>query len=127
MNSITAALAGGVTVAAVSVAGFLGFGGNNAPTNIVIAPASGVESFDAAPFCNDPVTVVKKFPAPDASGATYQLTRVRDAKAETVTVVLGADKSVVLATHYFDTAIGQDSEPAIVNADSRTCIEKKGK
>ena len=100
---------------------------------IVVAPASGIEGFDVGPFCADPLTSVRAFPSPDASGVTYQLTRMRDQKAETVTLVLGADESVVMATHYYDAVVNvrggteQQGEPAFVNADARKCVEGKAK
>src|SRR3990167_859092 len=92
---------------------------------IMIAPASGIEGFDTTLFCNDKLTKVKAIPAPDASGITYELTRVRDQKTETVVVVLAPDQSILLAKHYYDAAVGQQSEPAIVGEDARKCIEKK--
>jgi hypothetical protein len=96
-------------------------------TEIKVAPASGVEGFDVGPFCVDDLTSVKAFPAPDSNGTTYQLTRVAGRKTETVTLVLGPDGGVVLATHYVDSSVGQISEPAFLNGDGRSCVEKKAK
>lgn len=94
---------------------------------IKVVPASGVQGFMAGPFCADPLTQVRALPAPDASGTTYQLLRVRDLKTETVTVVIGADKSLIVATHYYDSAIGQQSEPAILDEDARSCVLRRAK
>ena len=95
-------------------------------TNILIAPASGLDGFDVGPFCDDPLTKVKgPLPAPDASGNSYQLIRVRDGKSETVTLVLAPDKSITLATHYFDSDVGQVPEPAFLKDSARACVEKK--
>ena len=90
-----------------------------------IAPATGIDSLDALDFCNDPRTAVRAFPAPDASGTTYQLTRVRDQRSEAVVVVLGPDKGIVMAASYYDTELGQQSRPAIVSDKARECIERK--
>ena len=121
------------TALAVSIAGVVSTRANLPVTRdltgtekkIMIAPASGVEGFDAGLFCNDPLTTVRAIPAPDASGTTYELARVRDQKTETVVVVLAPDQSILLAKHYYDAAVGQQSEPAIVEEDARKCIEKK--
>lgn len=94
---------------------------------IVVAPASGVAGFDVAAFCADPLTTVKAFLAPDASGTTYQLTRTRDGKAESVTAVLAPDGSVKVATHYYETNLGQQSEVADLTAAAQSCIQKKAK
>lgn len=90
----------------------------------IIAPASGIEGFDVYPFCNDPATTVKAFPAPDAAGNTYQLTRLRDEKPETVTVALTGD-SITFAKHYWSETSGQVSEDAFVTQAARDCILKK--
>ena len=92
------------------------------PTPIIIAPSSGIEGFQVAPFCNDPLTKVVALPAPDV-GVTWQLTRLQDGKFETV-VVPG---SFLSGTHYYDSTIGQQSEPASVDDAAKACIEKKGK
>lgn len=94
---------------------------------IKVAPASGVNSFAADNFCADPLTTVREFEAPDASGTTYQLTRVKDGKTETVTAVFDTNKAILMAKHYYDTNSGQDSEGAIVNQAARDCITKKAK
>lgn len=88
-----------------------------------VAPASGVEGLDVEAFCRDPLTVVLALAAPDASGVSYQLGRVRDAKTETVLVVLS--EGAFAATHYFDTTEGQQSAPAFVTTKARDCIEDK--
>src|SRR3990167_2684973 len=121
------------TALAVSIAGVVSTRANlpvtrdltGTETKIMIAPASGIEGFDTTLFCNDKLTKVKAIPAPDASGITYELTRVRNQKTETVLVVLAPDQSILLAKHYYDAAVGQQSEPAIVEEDARKCIEKK--
>lgn len=95
---------------------------------IRIVPASGVEGFNTERFCADPLTQVRQFISPDASGVTYQLMRVRDGVAETVTVVYAADSSVLVAQHYYDTATaGQQSEPAILNVEAQKCMRGKAK
>lgn len=93
----------------------------------LLVPASGIEGYDVLSFCNDPLTHVRPFPVPDSAGVTYQLTRVRDLKTETVTVVFAPDHTLLLAKHYYDTAIGQQSEPAIVTEQARRCIEEKAR
>ena len=93
--------------------------------NVVTVPATGVEGFPVDLFCADPLTTVQDFEAPDASGITYQLLRVRDGKTETVVIVMGANGDTRVATHYYDSLVGQQSEPAFVNEKARECIEDK--
>lgn len=94
---------------------------------IHIVPAAGITGFSVDLFCADPLTTVKGFPVPDSEGATYQLVRVRNGIAESVVVVMDGDNTTRLATHYYDSVVGQQSEPAVVNADARKCIEEKAK
>lgn len=100
--------------------------GETKPTPIVVPAASGIEGFNVEQFCNDPLTKAQAFEVPDA-GVTYQLTRVRDGKSETVRVVVNPSGVVLneYATHYYDSAVGQQSEPAFVSKDALGCIEKK--
>ena len=97
------------------------------PVTERIVPATGVEGFNTAIFCEDDLTRVKALPAPDASGVTYQLTRMKDGVFETVTVVLNPTGETVTATHYYDTAVGQQPQPAVINDAARKCITGKGK
>lgn len=94
---------------------------------IKIAPASGVEGFAVEGFCADPMTKVAPFLAPDASGITYQLSRVRAGKTESVTIVKNADGETRIAKHYYSTTVGQQSEDAVVNAEAWKCIERRSK
>ena len=93
--------------------------------DVKVVPASGIDGFPVEQFCVDPLTKVRELPAPDASGTAYQLVRVRDQRTETVVVVMDTEGGMRLGTHYYDTAVGQDSEPAVLNGDARACIDKK--
>ena len=75
--------AAGITVAVVALPEA---GVDTTPTasDAPIVPATGVEGFKVAEFCNDPLTKVRVTPSPDA-GFTYQLTRLKDGVSETVT------------------------------------------
>lgn len=128
--SVKDALAGGGWIVAlvVGLSSFVGGVGvgdvadpiDKAPT-IVVAPASGIEGYDALLFCNDPLTTLKPpKPAPDAP-IVWELTRTRDLKTETVVYVEGAESGL----HYYDTAIGQQSEPAVMSDEARECIDGK--
>lgn len=106
--------------------------GNTLPTEIggepdivVEVPSTGVEGFPVAEFCHDDLTEVLLFPAPDAAGSSYQLTRVKEGVTETVVVVLNAAGDISQATHYHDTPQGQVSQPALIDDDARECIEEK--
>ncbi len=90
-----------------------------------IVASTGIDGFPVADFCNDPLTKVDPFVAPDASGVTYQLLRVRNGVTETVIVVLDKDGSVVVGKHYFDAADGQHVEPAFLTDSARNCLKKK--
>lgn len=92
--------------------------------NIEVVPATGIEGFKVKEFCQDPETTVLSFPAPDALGTTYQLTRMRDGRSETVTALINPNKEIKFATHYYSTDVGQDSEPADMTG-AFDCIEKK--
>lgn len=93
---------------------------------VVIVPATvGVEAYSVKDFCNDPMTKVTSFLAPDASGVTYQLTRVRDSKPEAVIVVRGIDGETRIAKHYWQTEVGQQSEAAVVTEEAWTCITRR--
>lgn len=96
-------------------------GGND----VHVVPASGVDGFNTAVFCADPLTKVRLFPSPDSAGKTYQLTRVRDNVTESVVYVLNPDDSTRLATHYYDSSVGQQSGPAVITQEARDCIAKK--
>ena len=88
-----------------------------------VLPASGIEGFPGAVFCNDPQTIVTALPAPDASGLTYQLLRIVNGVTETVVWVSGSRT----ATHYYDSTVGQQSEPAVIDNDAKRCIEGKAR
>lgn len=132
MIDLKSALAGGgaVLVAGASALSFL-LGGaagdvadpiDDAPTVKVIA-SSGIEGYRVDLFCNDPLTKLKpQMPAPEAP-RVFELTRTRDNVTETVVYVEGAGSAV----HYYDTAIGQQSEPAVVNEAALDCIVDKSK
>ena len=96
-----------------------------ATTSQKVVPATGEEGFDAKTFCADPLTVVSKTLAPDASGATYELKRVKDGVSETVTVVLAQTGDVLYAKHFSDQGGVQQSQPAFVDDDVKRCLEKK--
>lgn len=85
--------------------------------------ATGAGGFPVEEFCNDPLTsIVGPVAAPDASGFTYQLNRVRDGVTETVVVVVSEDQ-VLAGTHYFDGEDGQESEPAFLTEKARECLD----
>lgn len=90
-----------------------------------ILPATGEQGFNAKTFCEDSLTSVSKVIAPDASGVTYQMQRVKDGVSETVTIVLAQTHDVLFATHYWDTPNGQQSEPAFVDEGVEKCLERK--
>jgi hypothetical protein len=98
-------------------------------TTVIVEPSSGSNvSFDLLKFCNDPMTTGKFEVAPDASGATYTLTRGRDSKPETVRVLIGVDGkiNVDFSTRYWFEGNEQKSEQVFITEDARKCIEKKG-
>ena len=94
------------------------------PVNERIVPASGVEGFPVAIFCEDPLTRVYFSLSPHA-GTTNELERIKDGVTETVTILFAEDGRVMPGTHYYDTTVGQRSEPAIANKAAVDCIEKK--
>ena len=74
------------------------------------------------------MTKASIFPAPDA-GSTVQLTRMKDGVAETVTALIAPDGSVNkdYSKHYYDTTVGQQSEPAVVSDKGLKCSLEKAK
>lgn len=86
-----------------------------------VVPASGEQGFPVEAFCLDKLTKVSEFPAPDSSGVTYQLLRVKDGVTESVIVSPGGAK------RYWDAPEGQQSEPAFVTAKAEKCISDKAK
>ena len=98
-----------------------------ATTEIHRVPASGIDGWPVAVFCNDPQTKVTYLPAPDASGATYQLVRVVNGVTESVIWTTGPDGESRTATHYYDSTVGQQSEPAVMNDDARRCVESRAR
>lgn len=141
LESLLKKLFTGFVLALVTLGGFGGYlavvglhsAGTNPPgtgNTVTVAPAEGVKSFTVIDFCNDPLTKVTILPAPDASGTTYQLTRVRDGRSESVVVVENPAHEVNFATHYFDATNAttgkaeQQSEPAVVDGAGKSCIEK---
>lgn len=93
--------------------------------DVTIVPATGDEGFPVETFCQDDKTTVKAIPAPDASGVTYQMLRVRDGVTETVRVVTNAQDEVAVGTHYWDQDGVQQDEPAVVTQAARECIDTK--
>lgn len=94
------------------------------PEPKVVVPATGIEGYTAVlAFCNE--ATIKKLPAPDATGITYQLTRVKGGVSETIVVVLAPTGQTTFAKHYYDTSAGQQSEPAVVDEDAKDCIRKR--
>ena len=84
-----------------------------------IVPSTGEQGFPVATFCEDRLTTVRGFLAPDSSGIVYQMIRVKDGVTESVVVTPGG------ATRYWDGPEGQQSEPAFVTAEARQCIADK--
>ena len=97
-------------------------------TEVKVVAATGAEGFPVEAFCNDPLTKVAELPAPDASGITYQLLRIRDGKSETVVWTTGPTSNSPIAKHfYYDEAGKQQNEAAIVTAGAKNCIEEKAR
>ena len=90
-----------------------------------VVPAQGIQGFRAKFFCEDDATQVKSFISPDA-GTTYQMTRLKDGKTETVTAVYSGSGALVFGTHYYDTTAGQQSEPADMTG-ALDCMLRKAK
>lgn len=90
-----------------------------------VVPATGEQGFNAKNFCSDPLTSVRKTVSPDASGATYELKRIKAGVTETVTIVLAPTGEQVYARHFYDLDGSQQSEPAYVDEDVKSCLEKK--
>lgn len=122
----------------VSIAATLGFvyangldrvgAGSPGNSTTIVVPASGIEGFPVEAFCQHTLTKVQALPAPDA-GITYQLTRVLDNVSETVTVVTDPAGKVntQFSRHYYDTTVGQDSQPAVVTDAALKCIKDKAR
>ena len=98
-----------------------------ATTETKIVAATGEVGFPVSTFCEDSRTTVKVFPAPDASGLTYSLTRIAGGVVETVVVVAGSTGDNPTAKWYYDTPVGQEGEPAIVDGKAFDCIERKAR
>lgn len=96
-------------------------------TTQVIAPNEGVAGFNVDTFCEKTSTDIKLFPAPDVSGTTYQLTNNTGGIAETVVAIIAADRSVKVATHYYQSNDGQQSEMASLTPEATACILRKAK
>ena len=92
---------------------------------VKIVPAVGIQGYKVAEFCADPLTKVSFFLAPDSSGSTYQLLRVKNGMTESVVVVRNARGETIVATHYQDTPTGQRSEPGVITDEGWKCIESK--
>lgn len=92
---------------------------------IKVVPASGIEGFKVALLCSDPQTRVTALPAPDTTGPTYQLLRIVNGITETVVWVSGGGNRT--ASHYYDSTVGQQSEPAVIDDDAKRCIEKRAR
>lgn len=113
-------------------------------TNVV--PAVGVSGYTAEAtlaFCNDKTTTIRPFPKPDATGQTWQLTRDKDNRTETIVILVNFDfdsrgqiinKDIQPGTHYYwgnvvqpdgTIKIDQVSEPAQTNNQVLSCLEEK--
>jgi len=90
-----------------------------------IVPALGQTGFPVENFCNDPLTRVESFLAPDASGESWVLSRTRDGVSELVVVSSGRDGANLIATHYYTVSGGQVSEEAFLTDGAWGCIRKK--
>lgn len=90
-----------------------------------VIPATGEQGFNVEVFCEDELTIVRPFPAPDASGVTYQLTRLKSGVFETVIVVMDVANTVRTADHYADGPTGQAKQPAFITDNARECINDK--
>ena len=89
-----------------------------------IVPASGVPGYSTAhtlAFCRDTDTKVAASPAPEV-GVVYSLTRDKSGVVESV-IITANDQGI--GTHYYETAVGQQSETAAVDGAVRKCIEDK--
>lgn len=113
---------------------------------VVVTAATGIQGFKVKEFCEDDLTKVLRTQAPDA-GYTIQLTRMRDQRFETVTVIevtpdshtaggrpAGALGILVSGTHSFDTNVDLNgdgildpmTEPADLSG-AEDCIRRKAK
>ncbi len=97
-----------------------------ATTEENVVPATGEQGFNTKEFCNDNATTVVRTIAPDASGATYELKRLKNGVSETVAVVLAPTSDVLYAKHFWDQN-GQQTEPAYVDDDAKRCIVGKAR
>ena len=91
-----------------------------------VVPATGIEGFNTSFFCNEDLTKVKPKLIPDV-GISYELLRVKDGVAESVTIIIALDSKVLVSTHYYDTTQGQQSEPAVVDKATLDCLARKAK
>lgn len=126
--SIKNALASGGWLVA-SVALVLGALGGNvaAPQETVnIVPASGVEGFIAAEeFCRDPATKVTYMLVPDA-GLSYEAMRTKDGVTESVVTLVGFDGQPSPGVHWYNTTVGQQKEPAVIDKEAAACFRERG-
>ena len=97
-----------------------------ATTSTNVVPATGEEGFNVAVFCDDKLTSVRATIAPDASGVTYELRRVKNNVTETVTIVLAQTGDILYAKHFSDGPAGQESGAAFVTDQAKQCITRKG-
>jgi hypothetical protein len=90
------------------------------PTKEELLPAAGVGGYNVLAFCEDPLTEVKFTISPDTEGSvTFQLTRTRDGKFESITWVSGAPT----ARHFEDVpGGGQIANPGVVTDKAADCI-----
>jgi len=91
-----------------------------------IVPTSGLEGFPVEEFCEDPATEVKYSIIPHV-GFSHELLRLKDGVTELVTISITEEGEVLPGTHYYDTNVGQQSEPAIAGDGAVRCIEDKRK
>lgn len=92
-----------------------------------VLPASGIEGLDGVEteaFCRDDDTTVRGSIVPGV-GFSYELLREKDAVVELITVTVNEGEPVP-GKHYYNTALGQDNEPAIFDADGLRCLLDRG-
>lgn len=93
-------------------------------SNTVYVPASGVDGFPVEAFCNDSLTKVTYTIIPDV-GESHELLRVKNGVTELVTLTTTFDGTVYPGTHYYDTTLGQQKEPAIADKKAMECVRDK--
>lgn len=101
--------------------------GDNFTGDIVVPAATGIEGYtETAAFCNDPLTMVSFTVVPEV-GLSYEMLRTRASVTELITASVHFDGTVSPGSHWYDTAVGPQKEPAVINDAALECMEKKGK